>query len=495
MYIGGLDIGTTGCKIAVYDEAGTLFQTYYREYPAVFSNGAHEIDFQVIRRGVLELLQQASRAFPLKALGVTSFGETFVLLDENDKVLAPSMLYTDPRGEEECAQLQTALGTARLTEISGVKPHAMYSIYKLLWIKKNRPELFAQCRRVLLGQDFIVYALTGHAQIDFSLAARTGAFDIRQNGWSEEIFAAAGIDSALFAQPVPSGTVAGPVKKELCRQLGIGEDLVVVSACHDQAAAMLGAGIFKNTQAMNGTGTVECVPVLLNRVPEDPQLFEGGYAVVPYPTGGYACYAFSFTGGATLKWYRGVFAQKEQEEAELEQKNVYALLDERIPDAPTGLLVLPHFAGAATPYMDYSAKAAIVGLTMESTKYDIYKALMEGTSYEMRLNFDHLRRFVPPIEEIRATGGGASSDAWLQIKADILGTPITALSCGEIGAAGTAAVAGKAVGAFKDFSIVQTMAPVRRVFLPDAQKHREYQVLYQKYTKLYAAVKAVEGRE
>lgn len=493
MYIGGLDVGTTGCKIAVYDETGTLFQTYYREYPAVFSGGAHEIDFDGIRRGVLELLQQACREFPLKTLGVTSFGETFVLLDENDAVLAPSMLYTDPRGEEECAQLQAALGAARLTEIAGVKPHAMYSIYKLMWLQKNRPELFVRCRRVLLGQDFIVYALTGRAQIDFSLAARTGAFDIRQNGWSEEIFAAAGLNSALFAQPVPSGTVAGPVKKELCRQLGIGDDLVIVSACHDQAAAMLGAGIFKSTQAMNGTGTVECIPVLMDRVPEDPRLFEGGYAVVPYPAGGYACYAFSFTGGAALKWFRGVFAQKEQEEAG--QKNVYALLDARIPDAPTGLLVLPHFAGAATPYMDYGAKAAIVGLTMESTKYDIYKALMEGTSYEMRLNFDHLSRFIPPVEEIRATGGGASSDVWLQIKADILGTPITALSCGEIGAAGTAAVAGKAVGAFYDFSIVQTMAPVGRVFLPDAGKHSEYEALYQKYARLYSAVKAVEGRE
>lgn len=493
MYIGGLDVGTTGCKIAVYDETGTLFQTYYREYPAVFSGGAHEIDFDGIRRGVLELLRQACAEFPLKTLGVTSFGETFVLLDENDAVLAPSMLYTDPRGEEECAQLQAALGAAKLTQIAGVKPHAMYSIYKLMWLKKNRPELFSRCRRVLLGQDFIVYALTGRAQIDFSLAARTGAFDIRQNGWSEEIFAAAGISSTLFAQPVPAGTVAGPVKKELCRQLDVGENLVVVSACHDQAAAMLGAGIFKSTQAMNGTGTVECIPVLMDRVPEDPGLFEGGYAVVPYPAGGYACYAFSFTGGAALKWFRGVFAQKEQEEAG--QKNVYALLDEKIPDAPTGLLVLPHFAGAATPYMDYAARAAIVGLTMESTKYDIYKALMEGTSYEMRLNFDRLKRFVPPVEEIRATGGGASSDVWLQIKADILGTPLTALSCGEIGAAGTAAVAGKAVGAFDDFSIVRKMAPVRRVFWPDEKKRGQYQALYQQYTKLYAAVKAVEGRE
>ena len=119
---------------------------------------------------------------------------------------------------------------------------------------------------------------------------------------------------------------------------------------------------------------------------------------------------------------------------------------------------------------------------------------MEGTSYEMRLNFDHLKRFVPQIQEIRATGGGASSDVWLQIKADILGTPITSLSCGEIGAAGTAAVAGRAIGAYNDLSVTQKMASVRRVFLPNEQKNKQYQEAYQKYTRLYQAVKAVEGK-
>ncbi len=492
MYIGGLDVGTTGCKIAVYDEFGTLFQTYYREYPAVFSGGRHEIDFYKIKQGVLEVLKQAAGEFRLSALGVTSFGETFTLLDENDTILAPSMLYTDPRGEKECAQLREALGDKFLTLLTGTKPHAMYSISKLMWYKQNCPELFARCRRVLLGQDFIVYTLTGVQQIDFSLAARTAAFDICKNCWSREIFAAAGIDSSLMSIPVPSGSVAGGLRKEIRQDIGY--DITVVNACHDQVSAMLGAGIFHGNQVMNGTGTVECVPVLLPEMPRDMQLFEGGYAVVPYPEGGYACYAFSFTGGATLKWFRDTFAQKEQEEAKQKGKNVYALLDERVPDTPTSLLVLPHFAGAATPYMDYSAKAAIVGLTMESTKYDIYKALMEGTSYEMRLNFDHLKRFVPQIQEIRATGGGASSDVWLQIKADILGTPITALSCGEIGAAGTAAVAGRAIGAYNDLSVTQKMASVRRVFLPNEQKNKQYQEAYQKYTRLYQAVKAVEGK-
>ena len=156
--------------------------------------------------------------------------------------------------------------------------------------------------------------------------------------------------------------------------------------------------------------------------PADIDFYRCGYSVVPYIGELYACYALSFTGGATLKWFRDNFAELEFEKAEKENKNVYAELDKVVGDKPTGILVLPHFAGAATPYMDNDSKAAFVGITLETTKFDLYKALMEGTSYEMLLNFNTMKALTGEIKEIRATGGGATSDVWLQIKADILET-------------------------------------------------------------------------
>lgn len=492
MIIGGLDVGTTGCKIVLYNEKAELLNTYYCEYNATHKNGQHEIDFTDVKCGVLSLLNNAARDYKIDALGVTSFGETFAMLDEDDNILTASMLYTDPRGSEECEYLCEKLGEEKLTLLTGVKPHPMYSISKIMWHKNNNSDAFSKCNRILLGEDFIVYTLTGVAQIDYSLAARTGAFDIEKKCWIKDVFDTAGIDISLMSNPVPTGTVAGKVTESVKTLLGIDYDITVVNGCHDQVAGMIGSGVFETYQAMDGTGTVECIPVILKEKPTDIKFYEGGYSVVPYLDDLYACYALSFTGGATLKWFRDNFAELEFEKAEKENKNVYAELDNAVSDKPTGILVLPHFAGAATPYMDNDSKAAFVGVTLETTKYDLYKALMEGTSYEMLLNFNTMKSLTGEIKEIRATGGGATSDVWLQIKADILNTEITALSCKEVGAAGTTALAGLAVGGFEGLqNAVSKMVTVRKVFEPNKENSIIYSELYKKYANLYNAVKGL----
>lgn len=492
MIIGGLDVGTTGCKIVLYNNDAELLDTYYCEYNATHKNGQHEIDFTDVKSGVLGLLKSAVSEYRIDALGVTSFGETFAMLDENDNILAPSMLYTDPRGQDECDFLCEKIGEKKLTLLTGVKPHPMYSISKIMWQKNNNPDIFAKCKRILLGEDFIVYTLTGNAQIDYSLAARTAAFDIEKKCWIKEVFDAAEIEVSLMSTPVVAGTIVGNITDKIKTELQIDYDIAIVNGCHDQVAAMIGSGVFETNQAMDGTGTVECIPVILKEKPTDINFYQGGYSVVPYINNLYACYALSFTGGATLKWFRDNFAELEWQNAENNQKNVYAVLDDKVSDKPTGILVLPHFAGAATPYMDNDSKAAFIGITLETTKYDLYKALMEGTSYEMLLNFDTMKTLTGEIEEIRATGGGATSNVWLQIKADILNTEITALSCKEIGAAGTAALTGLAVGGFTGLNeAVEKMATARKVFKPKSENVLIYNKLYKKYANLYGAVKGL----
>ena len=492
MITAGLDIGTTGCKIVLYDENTSLLNAYYTEYNSTHKNGQHEIDFRDVKDGVLSILKKACIEYKIDVIGVTSFGETFALLDENDSILAPSMLYTDPRGKEECDEFSKKFGKDKLTLLTGVKPNCMYSIYKILWLKKNRPDTYKKAKRILLGEDFIVYTLTGNPQIYYSLAARTAAFDIDKKCFIKEIFDALNIDITLMSKPVPTGTVAGKFTEKIKRELGIDYDITVVNGCHDQVAGMIGADVFETTQAMDGTGTVECIPVILNSKPEDVGFYDKGYSVVPYTEGKYACYALSFTGGATLKWFKDNFAELEQKSARESGGNVYADLDRKVPGAPTGILVLPHFAGAATPYMDNDSKAAFVGITLETTKYDLYKALMEGTSFEMLLNFDTMKAQTGEIEVIKATGGGAASDVWLQIKADILGTDIVALSCKEAGAAGTAALAGVAVGIYPDIkAAAEKMSGVRKVFRPNSENQLIYSEIYKKYKNLYNSVKGL----
>lgn len=470
MYIGGLDIGTSGCKIAVYDENGKFVKCEYTEYDVKRSNGLHEIDPEEILLCVKKVISELN-IFDLAAIAVTSFGETFVMLDESDKPCAPSMLYTDPRGKDECAKLSTHFGEQSLAYITGTKPHEMYSLPKIMWIKNNLPRQYAAAQHILLIQDYIVYMLTGAAQIDYSLAARTICFDIENKCWSEDILDYCGIDKKLLSNPVPSGTVAGEIKREIADELSINPNLKIVSGCHDQIAAMTGANIFNCGDVMDGTGTVECVPVVMDGIPKEPSLFDCGFSFVPHINGKYACYALSYTGGATLKWFRDNFSDKS-----------YAQLDKDVSNLPTDLLIMPHFAGAATPYMDMNSKAAVIGLTFEHTKADIYKALMEGTAYEIAVNIEVLKRYKLSPKKLVATGGGARSSVWLQIKADVLGVPVAALDTEEVGAAGTAYLAGRAA---KIYDSDMQLAHTKITYCPNNENHKFYLKQFEKYEKIY----------
>lgn len=488
MLIGGLDIGTTGCKLSVYDENGSFVCNSYREYEVRRQGGEHEIDASTIFGAVREVIRATAAEHELAAIGVTSFGETFVALDENDEVLLPAMLYTDPRGQDECAELCEKLGARRLIEISGTKPHSMFSLPKIMWIQKHLPEVYAKIRRILLMGDYVAYLLTGNACIDYSLAARTMALDIRKKCWSEEIFAAAGVNASLLSTPVPTGSIVGTMKPSLAEELGVKGEITIVIGAHDQVATTVGAGIFEAGEAVDGTGTVECIVPIFHEIPENEELYNKGYSVVPYALENtYACYAFSFTGGAVLKWFRDHFTARIEN-----ADNIYAELDRNAPTDPTGILVLPHFAGAATPYMDNGSRAAIVGLTLEHGENDLYKALMEGVTYEMMLNVEQLERFGIRPTRLYATGGGASSDVWLQIKADILNRPFTALSAKEVGAAGTCMLAGVAIGLYKDLREAKSVfVKERKTYEPRAEQASAYQPYYHAYRSLYDAVRPI----
>lgn len=493
MLIGGLDVGTTGCKLTVYDTEGNFIANEYREYDITRKNGEHEIDANTIFGSVCEVIGEAAKNHHIDAIGVTTFGETFAVLDSDDNVLLPSMLYTDPRGAEEVEVLKEKIPEDRLIEISGTKPHQMYSLPKIMWIKNNKPEIYARIKRILLMEDFIIYMLTGAAAIDYSLAARTMAFDIKQKCWSKEIFDACGIDISLMSEPVASGNIAGDVKEEILSRLNINYKIKIINGAHDQVAAALGAGVFEVGDAVDGTGTVECVTPMFDKIPDDKRLYDEGYSVVPYVfKDSYVCYALSFTGGAVLKWYRDNFAKYESMLAEKDGKNVYAVLDAKVPNEPTDILILPHFAGAANPYMDNSSKAAITGITLETTGYDIYRALMEGVTYEILTNIDHLEGFGIKFNKLYATGGGASSSVWLQIKADILNREMISLESKEAGACGTCMLVASAMGECSDlFEARKRFVKYRDTYLPKGDCVSIYRTNYERYKKLYTSIRPI----
>jgi len=248
-------------------------------------------------------------------------------------------------------------------------------------------------------------------------------------------------------------------------------------------ASAVGSGIFSPGEAADGTGTVECVVPIFDKIPDDKRLYDEGYCVVPYVSDDtYVCYALSFTGGAALKWYKDNFAKEMS----------YSELDDKLNNTPTDLLIMPHFAGAATPYMDTGSKGAVLGLTTATTPADLYRGCMEGVVYEMYLNFMALQNSGIRFTKLHATGGGAHSAEWMQMKADVLNLPIIALKTVDAGTVGSAMLTGVAIGLFKDLETAAScMVEETATYEPRQHMHEKYMLLYEKYKDVYQAVRGL----
>jgi len=495
MAIAGIDVGTTGCKCTVYEKDGTFVRESYQEYDIEKNSGGHELDAWKVWLAVKDVLKQAAQNTKnLDAIGVTSFGETSIFVGKEGKPLMNSLLYTDPRGEEQCKALTEHFGRDEISERTGANPQSMYSISKLMWVVWNCRDVYEKAEHICQFGDYIVYMLSGTAQIDYSLACRSMAFQVEKREWDREILAYAGIDAEKMSKPVPTGSSAGRIRKELAEELGIDPKAVIVSGCHDQVAAAIGTGCLKQGMAVDGTGTVECITPVFGELSNTGELYRYNYVRVPYVCpGSYVTYAFSFNGGSLLKWYRDQIAGYEAKLYREQGLNVYDSFNKQInSQKPSGLLILPYFSGSATPYMDADAVGAIVGLRDTTTSIDIYQGLMEGVTYEMLFNLELLEKAGIQVTELRATGGGAKAEVWLQMKADILNKRIITLGEAQSGTLGCIMLAGTACGLYSGLEeAAEIFVKPGKEYVPDQKRYQEYQKYYQKYKKMYAAVSTV----
>ena len=230
------DIGTTGCKCQLFSETGDILQYEFVEYAFKKIKNEKYVDVDTVWTHIKNMIAKVKKEYEISSLCISSLGEAFVLLDKEDNVLFYPMLYTDVRGEEEAEQIKKTIGEETAFSITGVIPHSMYSLSKLLWIKNNYPELFKKADKVMLICDYIGYLLTGKRVIDYGLASRTGAFDIEKLSFSEKVLNKLGIPTSLFSEPKRAGTAVGKIKTEF------GIDATLVLGSHDQICSALGAG-------------------------------------------------------------------------------------------------------------------------------------------------------------------------------------------------------------------------------------------------------------
>jgi xylulokinase len=493
MVFAGIDIGTTRAKISVFDN-GTLLASFSEDYSVKRSALSETVDPEGIFAVVQRLIIKVSSLYPtLAAVGVTSFGECFVLLGRDNRVLYDAMLYSDPRGLIEAEEIRGVFGDEWLSTNVGNAANAMFSLPKLLYIKKHNPEVYAEAVFLDLMEDYIVYRLSGVRQIDYTLACRTMAFDIRTLSWNEEILRAFGIDPSLFPTPVEAGSIAGPIKKELSERLGVSSSLLVITGAHDQIAASLGVGCLQEGDVSDGMGTCECLAPLYSSLDQKSELAKRGFGIIPYLRKGlFTSYGMINTAGALFKWFLDTFFHDEMGK----DATIYRFLEERLPSMPTNVLISPNFAGSGTPHVNPLASGAICNLSLYTSREEIYQAIIESLSYELRFNMEFLKNHGIKPKKLLASGGGSKNEVWIQRKADILGIPVVVFETPDCGTVGSGIIIGKALGLFASFEDgVEKMTHVKKEYQPNFSNQDAYEERYRHYIRLYHVLEQLNGRE
>lgn len=496
----GLDIGTTGCKAAVFDAAGNLLAKAGREYtisipqPGWAEQNAEQV-WQLTQEALREAIASAGPE-DIVALGLSVQGEAVMPVDAEGRVLRPAILGMDARSGAENQWLCEEFGAQWLFRHTGMPVHTINTLPKLLWLKRHEPETWTRAHRFLLYEDLAIHRMTGQAVISRCLASRTQLYDLRAGGWSAEILGTLGLDPWRLSRVQPSGTAVGPMRADLAASLGLAKPPMIVTGGHDQACGALGVGLTRPGLAMVSTGTAEVVEVALSSPALSKPLYQGNISCYSHTAPGlYLAMTLNHSGGLLLRWFRDTLGQDELRRARAQNADAYDLLLEGASADPSPLLLLPHFSGSGTPWLDTASKGAILGLTFATTKTDLAKAILEGLTFELRLNLDLLKDAQVPIKELRAIGGGARSDLWLQLKADITGIPVLAPQITEAACWGAAILAGVGAGCYPSaVHAADATVRLKRRFVPDPRRVEQYATRYALYRELYPAVAPISHR-
>jgi xylulokinase len=499
MSIIGLDIGTTGCKAIVFDYDGHILGQAAREYailtpqPDWFEQDAEEV-WQLAWAALSQAVAMASNDPPV-ALAVSCQGEAIIPVDSDGRPLRPAILGMDTRTGAENEWLAEQFGAEALFERTGMPLHTINTLPKLLWLQRHEPALWQSAHQFLLYEDFFLLRLGGQASISHCLASRTQMYDLSVGDWADDILAECGVERERLAPLAPAnGGVVGTLRSELAAELGLSQTLLLVSGGHDQACAALGSGVTSAGQAMVSTGTAEVVEVAMDSPTLAPALRDGGISVYRHVVPGlFLAMTLNHSGGLLLRWFRDTLGKWEMEQARQTGQDAYDFLLADAPADPTRLLVLPHFAGSGTPTLNTSSKGAILGLTFGDTTASIAKAILEGLTFELRINLDLLRDAGINISELHAVGGGARSNLWLQLKANIGQIPLRVPHVIEAACLGAALLAGVGAGIYPDVAsaAAQTVHITHQIKLQPALVEA-YNRRYALYRQLYPLVSLLQ---
>ena len=493
----GLDLGTTGCKAIAFDADGKPLVTAYREYPLLNPHpGFFELDPNAVWSHLCDCIREVTAKIPTnpaKALAISAQGEAVIPVSKTSEVLANSPVTADNRALEQADRLRERLGAEKIYAISGQPVHGQFSVPKIAWWKEHEPALYRDSWKFLCYGDFALQRLGLEPVIDYSMAARMLGFDIRSLSWSEELLGAAGVDGEKLPVARPSGYVVGEISRAIALDLGLPPGVQVVVGGHDQPCGALGAGVLGRGEAMYAIGTTESIAAVVKE--PTSRLEQDNVPCYPHVVPEmFAALTGNQTGGRLLRWYRDQLGAAERAVAQREQRDVYDVIVDQAGDEPSGLMILPHFAGSGSLQNDPNSRGAILGLTFDTRRQDLVKALLEGITFEQALSIQQLRTAGIEVDDLRAIGGGARSAKWLQMKADIVGTPISAIGVSDAASLGAALLAGWGIGIYASLeeAVARTVSISAR-YEPDEKRSAHYRDQLDVYRQLYPTLRKLHS--
>ena len=492
-YLIGIDVGTSGTRSVLFDENLNVISLASEEYPLYQPhNGWAEQnpeDWANATINTIKAIIEKSKVNTenIKAIGLSGQMHGLVMLDENNEVIRPAIIWADQRTEKECAEITKKVGSKKLIEITANPALTGFTASKILWVKNNEPDNYNRCRHILLPKDYVRFILTGAYATDVSDASGMQLLDVPNRKWSDEILEILEIDKDKLAKVYESPEITGNITKSIAKKTGLREDTVVVAGAGDNAAAAVGTGVVTDGSAFTTIGTSGVVYAHSSEVFIDPKGRVHTFCcAVP---NSWHVMGVTQAAGLSLKWFKNNIYEGFNSSG----KANYDMINEQIEEVEIGsekLIYLPYLMGERTPHLDSNARGVFFGLSAKHDKKNLARAVMEGVSFSLKDCYDILIGMGLEIDEMMITGGGAKSKVWRQMLADVFNCNVGTIQSEQGASLGAAILAGVGVGIFESVEYAcEKYIKKGNEIIPNEVSHKIYNQYHEIYGEIYKDLK------
>lgn len=485
MYYIGIDLGTSSVKLLLMDESGTILRTVSRTYPLSFpQNGWSEQNpedwWLQTCHGIRDLLNGMDTT---KVAGIGCGGQMhgLVVLDKNDQVIRPAILWNDGRTAKEVDYFNRIVGTDQVSAWTANIAFTGFTAPKILWLRENEPENFKKIRKIMLPKDYVNYLLTGVHCCDYSDASGMLLLDVKNKSWSMDMLKLCDITEAQMPQLFESYESVGTLLPDVAKELGLPETVKVVAGAGDNAAAAIGTGAMAEGACNLSVGTSGTVFIACDQFPE---LSNHAIHAFAHANGKYHLLGCMLSAASCNQWW--VERILKETDYAAEQKEITGLGENPV-------MFAPYLMGERTPHNDSALRGAFVGLSLDTTREQMTQAVLEGVAFAMRDGVEIAREAGIEIPRCKICGGGAKSPLWKKIFANVLGIPVDSVETEEGPAMGAAMLAAVGCGAYENVAqLAEKTVRVTDTVEPDKELTEKYEKQYQRFRKLYPALQTLE---